>query len=351
MKNKNQLVLLLVLVAIALEASSQKENASSLPDSALAKDTFIKQTDTVTTSLNDTLHLIQTGKSSDLKIIVAKGEETTDNFKYIFPVLTLLLGIGVNKFLEYLSDKKKINKSGERWVAEIRCLEVPIRKQIEALKAFLVEHNQEKFDVPQLEIYPLLDGEVFKSLDKTELLKYIEHHKAKNYGDAVLASNKVQGFISILASHYEALKPKFDEYLKGTSAHTTSLSRNLQGLMKAFGQYGVDLEKELNGDPANDPRYKPLLDLFETHIVPYMSSGDYDVFQLEKDFFIPLIQLLGHLRQDRRIDDMTNFTSGCLNDIKGIKMEKHYFGKNVETIIGRYEKELIELPKIIAEIK
>lgn len=346
--------LLLILLTISHFSFSQKKG----PDSNTQKS--VKVVDTAKRTTTDTAKLILKDSiviankdlsNSDLKIFIQQPESGVDYFKYIFPILTLVLGIGISKLLDYISERKRIKKVGERWVAEIRYLDKPISNQIEALEKFLIEHKKEEFIVPQMNIYSGLDCEIFKSLDKSDLLKFLEKNKKKDYKEAVLSSNKIHGYISILTSHYDSMKAKFEEYLKGTSAHTTSLTQNLQLLMRAFGTYGVLLEKELNGDPINDPRYRPILDLFNAEIMPHMENGDFDIYKLKSDFFIPLIAVLGLLRQDERINELADYSSNCLNFIKGIQMEKKYLTENFETIKTFYKDELAELENVVKEVE
>ena len=333
---------------------SFSQGKDSIHKQPIKRETTIVKSKSDTTKLlfKDSLTLMKTDVDNpNVKIFIQQAPSGTDYFKYIFPILTLVLGIGINRLIDYISERKRIKKVGERWVAEIRYLQKPISNQIEALEKFLAEHKQEKFVIPKMNIYSGLDCEIFKSLDKSDLLKFLEKNKSKNYKDAVLSSNKIHGYISILTSHYESLKSKIEENLKGTSAHTSSLTQNLQSLMKAFGTYGVLLEKELKGDPIDDPRYRPILDLFNNEIMPFMKDGDFEIYKLESDFFIPLIQILGLLRHDERTNELSEYTSNCLNFIKGIKMEKRYLTENFETVESYYKEKLLELENVVKEVE
>lgn len=347
-----QSLILLLLFTFILSGYSQSKKERKIIETTSKKSTIITHTDTILQKLSDTITISESSSGqSSVKVILSKEDSSPDYFKYIFPILTLLLGIGINKALDYSKDKKRIKKSGERWVAEIRGLELPIKSQLASLRKFQLQIGKGKFEVPEMEIYPMLNGEIFKSLDKADLIKYIESFSGKNYDDSVLASNRVHGYVNILAIHHDSLKEKFEAFLEKTSEHTTLFSRHLQALMRAFGNYGVELEEELKQDPMNNPRYLPIYQLFDKHIIPFMTSGEYDVYALERDFFIPLIQILGHLRLDKKINVMSDEVSACLIEIKGIKMEKGYLEENLQNLIKRYEDDLKELPEIVKEIK
>lgn len=348
LSGSRSLLILLCLSAWGIIQAQQFPAKKKLPDSA--KKSIVK-TDTITTPIKDTIKLTHDDISNgNLKIIISKDKEDTDYMKYIFPVITLIVGIALNKGLDYLSDRKKTKKTGKRWIAELSLLNGTIFQQIEALNTFLERLKKDVDDIPPLQLYATLDGDAFKTLDKSELLRYIELFRSVDYNDAVKKSNKVVSAVNVLASHYVNLKDKFNEFLKNTSAFSTALNGDLQSLLQAFAKYGVSLEQELQGNPSNDPRYKPIADLFNAHIYPKQESGNFDVYDLKNNFFIPLMKVLGHFRQDERTFELAHYTTACLNDIHGIKAEKSYMIKNAETIRERYTKELEAIPQLLSQI-
>ncbi|MBI3139018.1 MAG: hypothetical protein HYZ15_10565 [Sphingobacteriales bacterium] len=306
--------------------------------------------DTVKANKSDTIYITKDRLVDKELRIVLEETNRPDYFKYILPILTLLLGIGINKYLDYLKDRKQIKKTGERWKAELTSLEMPITKQIQYLEDFLAEHNKEVFGVPKLSIVTSLDCEVFSSLGKTDFIKFIQSSLSKDYKDSVIFSSKVSSFISIVKSNTENVRLKFNEYLDGTSSHTTKLSLGLQELLIEFADFGVKIEKEVNGDPIQHPGYAGLLELFDNEIAPKLQTGDYDIYELEKKFFLPLFNLLGHMRLDDRTKKMADIASGCMSSIKGIKMEKKYLSENITTLISHYKDDVKDLNEILTEL-
>jgi len=101
--------------------------------------------DTVELTLKNNEELsIPVDSNSPAKIIMIQEKSKSDFFKYLFPILTLLLGIWIKEVLDKRNNKKKIKKTGERWVAELRSLEEPLIKQIEVLEEFLAEHKKRR---------------------------------------------------------------------------------------------------------------------------------------------------------------------------------------------------------------
>lgn len=334
-----------VLLLIAFQSFSQTKQ--------LPADTIRKMSGWDTTKVNfkDSFLVKATNGPLETVKVFIKDEPTKSNwFKDILPILTLLLGIFINRGIDFFATRKRTKKHGERWIAELNSLTDPITKQVEYLSAFKQEHDKEKFDIPKLNVVSILDGESFNSLDKSELIKFLEKFRHNKYEQAIRLSNRVNIFISILKNHLKNLHLKFDDYLKGTSLHTTNLSKHLQDFLQRFAYYGVQLEKELNGDPLNDPRYKPIFDLVNAEIYPYMTQGNYDIYKLENSFLVPMFQVLGQNRLDERIFPMAESVRGCINCIKGIKMEKRYFSDNLQTIIERYTEEQGQLKEILEDL-
>lgn len=114
------------------------------------------------------------------KVVMIKEKSKFDFFRYLLPIFTLLLGIYIKEVLDERSEKKKIKKSGERWVAELRSIEEPLIKQIQTLKEFNEEHKKGEFTIPRIKVFSSLNGEVFKSLDKNELIQFIQMNNEKS---------------------------------------------------------------------------------------------------------------------------------------------------------------------------
>lgn len=303
-------------------------------------------------SLKDSVTIKNKNSENITKIYLKSTEKKTDYFNYIFPIITLLLGIGINRFIDFRNDRKKIKKSGKRWLSELRVLKKPIEKQIENIDTFLIEHNnQEKYTFPRPELVSTLDCEVFITLDKSELVEFLEKFKNNKFHEAVENSSEINSFITILKSTYDNFRRVFEEYKQNVSLHTTSVSRNLQAFMKEFGIYGVLLEQELNDEPINDPRYRPILDLMDSEIAPYLDNSNYDLYKLEKDFFKPLIYILSGLRLDERTYPMLENARNCVTEIKAIRMEKHYLNINFKNIKDSYLESKDWLPDVIKTIE
>ncbi len=318
--------------------------------------------------------------SSSLNIIMMKEnkEDNTDYFKYIFPIITLLIGIGIKEYLEYRSNKKKIAKVGNRWIAEIRFLESPIKKQIDFLESLIIEKTGD-FVFPNMTLDPSLSGEIFKSLDKSDLLKYVENHKKNiliqlfkilfrkpseiqnvllifkekkrnNFEHAVKVSNTTHGFISAINHLFETVKNYYSEYKSNFSVIHNSFSENFRLFNRSLGEYEVSLKKEPLTNDEQKESYIQIMELLRVNINE-VTDQKYDIFNLEKVFFIPLLIPLNKLRIDNRTKDLIDYNSRCMTDIKKLRRENEYFIINVKNTIERYQKQLKGLKKIVEDLE
>lgn len=337
--------------SIGIKSDSLKQEKKIVQPEDTVKTKKSQKTDTIKLSFKNDI-TIPIAKDNLTKVVMVKEKTKVDWLKYLLPIFTLFLGIWVKGIIEKRSDKKKLIKSGERWIAELRSVEEPIKKQIQFLQEYSDEHKKEDFKIRNLELISSLSGEVFKSLDKNDLIKYIElNNKKTDFKEIVKISNSTHGYVSILEHLYETLRDKFNRYLTGTSKHTTSLSLSLQDFSSAFKDYGVELEKELNSDPLDDPRYRPIADLYSAQIMPYLKEGNFNPFVLRREFFLPLVDILAHLRLDPKTKGLAKAMTKGLNAIRGIELEKDYISKNLDSIITQYNKQLTGLEELINKIK
>jgi hypothetical protein len=349
---------LILFSVLAFSQDSIKIKADSLTKeknpilSDITKRKQPKANDTTILNFDKNELIIPTNQNSLTKVIMVKEKSKVDWLKYLLPLFTLFLGIWVKGFLEKRSNKNKIKKSGERWIAELRSLKEPLEQQIESLEKFQSENDTDEFEIPNLGLYSAVNGEVFKSLDKGELIKFIElKNKKLDFKQIIKVSNRTNGYISILEKLYKTINEKFDKYLARISKYTSEFNANIQAFNIAFTDYGVTLEREIGGDPINDPRYRPLADLYSKYIMPRLVDGKLNPYHLDKHFFHPILQVLSHYRLEPQTKPLLNTITSCLNSIKAIRLEKHYITENIKVLIALYQKQLDELDKITSELE
>ena len=303
--------------------------------------------DTMTVSLNSD----STNYSTNEKFILnfQQQPKKRDYVNLILPIITLLLGFFLNRGYEYFNEKRKIVRSGERWIAELQGLEEPILSQKKSLEEFLENHSIDKFEPPQLEIHQILDCEIFKSLEKSDLLKFIKTRE-KNYADVVKVSNSVHGFISSMNFIYNDITSRFNEYLENTSKHVELFNEHLKQLNQSFGMFGVAIETETGKDPMEDKVFNQMYSLFHKYISPYNETGDIELFGLQKEFIMHLSAIVATYRANKDIQKIAIHLSNCNMEIKAIRMEKRYLSENFGKVIEYLVKSKNNLDNVIKSL-
>src|ERR1017187_6077161 len=195
---KTKLTISILLLFMNTFAQLSKDSGL---DSVVPKPTTLIQHINTSTQINSDSFIIQKipEGNSTVKVLLTKKDDADGWFvKYAYPVVLVLVGIMIPLFLDSFRDRKRIRKVGERWTSEIRFLEMPITNQIEAIEKYLLIHNQNNLTFPDFQIIEGLDCEIFKSLDKSELLKFLEQNKTSNYREAVRQSNYINTYINIV---------------------------------------------------------------------------------------------------------------------------------------------------------
>lgn len=156
-------LVLLILLNFNVSASTEKNNSRGV------------KYDTISQNVAQKESVVKLNPRQDVKIILAKEVvPTPDNAKWIVPLITLILGFLLNRIYEYISSKFRVKRAGKRWVIELQNAVALIPDQIINLEEFRVKVSQDTIDKPQLSIISTIRGDIFQSLDKNDLLQYIE---------------------------------------------------------------------------------------------------------------------------------------------------------------------------------
>jgi|GEM_PF-6344934 len=286
-------------------------------------------------------------KPGDVRIYF-KTDEKKSLTPVVLPIITLLLGIGLNRGWDWLDKKKQTKKQGRRWKTELELLALPMTKEIGFINEFLEAHKAENFSIPDFTISLSLSCTAFEPLDKSELIRYVEIFKSKQYRDAINVASQVDDLINSLKHNYQLLNDKFNDYLSGVSAQTLELNEGLQDIMKYLARYGSDLERD--GHNLEDPRYMALLNLFTEEIMPYRENANYDPFRLHSVFLPQFFSITSHLRTDQRIIPMLDAARKINISIQKLKNEKFYIETNLVTIMERYTKYQIKLETVLKDL-
>lgn len=326
----------IVLLILAVSCARNNYNISNLdtvPSKKIDLDSNIKISDPNTTQIK-----------------LANPEKEVDILKYILPIFTLILGIIINRVIDRWNENKRIKKAGRRWVLELYSLRGPVGEQIENIEHFLNSQKGNSYSKSELKIHPKLELKAFESLDKIDLLDYVEKIKESNFEDSMKKVSHVNNFLPILNKQTQEIEKRFSEYLGGLSKQISDFNFNLQELMKVIG--GLEIELQASGvDPHKDSSYIGIVALIKNEIEPHKKEGSFNPFEMEKKFFLPLKSSLSKLKPANTVNEINRLVDDCLNSIKGMQLEKKYLNENFSSIKESLNKQKNVLNEIYTDLK
>ncbi len=346
-------------------------------DISKAKISIIKDENHLQPTLNETIKIELSKKPESILIkendttqaILAKEKDSTTKFTkllpLIFTVTGLIVGFLMNRFYEWYMNRKKIMKSGKRWNIELKTLEEPLKDQIKYIEEFEISVAKREWKYNSLELMTTINSQRFSSLDKNDLMDYIDNlykfpwykrlfiSEAKNqeqYNKAVKLSNHIHGFIDVLSHNFEMLNNKWNEFQDGISTTTKKLNKDMESFNIQFNT----LNFEIRNDTLkiyNKSDYSSFFNLYFQFISMLQQNPNYNMHNFQKDFLDPAIKELAKFAKDQRILPIAASISVLSNDLRAINGEKDYVLDNMKELIIRYNKSLESLSTIIEKTR
>lgn len=301
-----------------LISQNQKSNSSVTQDTARYK----FQQDTITLM----------NKPQVSQIIYAEHENKIDVLMgYLFPIIMLLLGVGIDRLVVYLSDKKRIKKIGKRWVAELKSLKTPIENQQDNFNKFIANYcdEEDEFNIPDISFHSSINGVKFESLGKEDLYEYLEEELKEK--KATEDFNKITSIISTLKATYEQLTKVLNDFKIESTSYINAYNSNLQTYIREI----LKLQSQTPMLGMSEQDFDKLKNLYQDEIDSKMPN--INVFETKNSFILPSLKLLGKYN----INDLITLNSSlmsCLDSIQGLRNEKQYIKNNIQKITATYTK-------------
>ena len=276
---------------------------------------------------NDTITFSQPTTVS--QIVYTEHKETPNVFYgIIFPIITLILGVAIDRFAQVLSDKRKMKRNGKRWKNELESCVSPIQKQIESLYSFVHDYcdNSQRYDIPSISMYPILKGTTFASLNKEDLQDYLECKK-----DSKITVQerfyKITTFVMSLEMIHQSFMEAYDSF-KQSSSHQIEVFNTVQL------NYSQLLLATASKVPAEmtEGDYIRLTELYDHAFSTYPNVN---LYNLESPFISPSLSVLSRYgkQEYKNMNDKLIEMRYCIN---GLELEKGYLKTNLLNVIEQY---------------
>lgn len=271
-------------------------------------------------------------------------------YKDILPVITLVLGLVLKELIDNWSNIKRTKKIGKRWKTELQTLVKPLERQAEEIQKCIDYRTTNPNEPPKMVSIASLECENFESLDKSELLEYINRYYLKDYQEAVSLAGQINLELSIIKSNSLLLKDTFVKGLQEIGTRHDKLTVNFQELLHALHVYKNKLFNNGGMAALEGDKFRTLDQLYGLQVLPHLNDGKFDYRVLNSDYFTPMIKELDRLSADENTHQMASSTRKCLDNVAGINMESLYLITNLGNLMRYFQQSKTDLVKLLDKL-
>lgn len=276
---------------------------------------------------NDTVTLSQPTNVS--QIVYVEHEESPNAFYgIIFPIITLILGVAIDRSAQVLIDKRKMKKNGKRWKNELESCVLPIQKQIQALSSFINDFcdNSQRYDIPDILVYPILEGKTFASLNKEDLQDYLECKKDSQI-NVQERFYKITTFVMSMEMIYKSFMEAYNSFKQSAGQQVDMFNLTQLNYSQLLLATASKVPERMTEDA-----YIRLDELFQH---AFSALPNVNLFELENTFINASLLVLNrydHL-EFKELNDRLIDMRHC---ISGLKLEKTYLKTNLLGVVEQY---------------
>ena len=259
-------------------------------------------------------------------IYVEHTKDIDKVLEYLFPIITLLLGVAIDRFLLRINEQKRIEKSGELWLVEIKALKGSLEKQINSLSYFIKSYCdvENEFDIPSIPKYETLKCEIFNSFSKKDLYDFLN---IKNKNESVQIFHKISSIISTTKDTYEQQLQYFKRSMESMSMQIDSFDVNIQN-------YRNELFLNERHRTYLKDDYKTLLTLLKSEVLEKLP--EINIFELQESFIKKSLIILSEY--DKKLcSELLIILMECQKNIQALKNEKYYCKNNFNNAVRLYK--------------
>lgn len=331
---------IIIILLVALSYLYVEAKDSTTIERAITKK-YTTQVDTIK-FVNDTAWIAEKPKVSH---IVYADNSSSSNFigEYIFPIFMLLLGIGIDRFIIWRSDKKKIRTTAKRWMAELRVSQTHISKQQKSLMSFISTYCDitDAMEIPNIAVYSGANGARFNALAKEDLYEYLENKKGV---DCNVVFDKICSIIFTLELTQKQLVDQLAEFRSNGSKLIEQYNLNIQ-------QYRTHLFDVLSHSGDDGMKREDAKKLSDIYAIVFQEEGRLcNVFRSKEEFINPSIKILTKYKTNEITIQMIHILTTCSDIIVEMKNEKIYIKKNFEHCYNIYVDTVLAVKYVLEQL-
>lgn len=289
-------------------------------------------------------------KSNQPQITIQNNipESKNDYFSAIIPIITLILGFGLNKWYENRTSKRKLKKAGAEWCEHFIQLKEPLISQTERLSEYIPLNDENHFEIQDPFFSIRLDCQEFSTLDDKALIHFLNSGANKlDYRNSVIVAGQLKDIVKLIEHNTKVYKDQIKIMQTEVSTHITSISPLLNDFKILVSRYWDHVNSEYAESDPIMVEAKKMYDLMRTHILPHLDNGEFDLFKMADEFVKPFFNTTFVDRENPSVIEFSMKLNSIDMHIKAIRMEKKYFRIILEKILKSYQEQLKSVSEMI----
>lgn len=275
-------------------------------------------------------------------------EAQTDYLSAIISIVSLVLGFILNKWYDNYMNKKKLKEIGTQWAEHFIQLKEPLEKQIEKLTEYIPLNDENHFEITDPFFNIRLDCKEFSGLDDKGLIYHLNSGKNKlSYKESVAFAGQIKDVIKLIERNSIYYKDQITIMTTEVSNHISMINPLLNEFKILVVQYWDYANTEFTGIDFRMDEAIKMQELMQTHILPLIDSGEFDLFKIGDEFVRPFMEACYIDRENPIMENILRLLNSIDMHIKAIRMEKKYYRIKLEKVLKNYKEQLNSVSEMI----
>jgi len=237
-------------------------------------------------------------------------------FSDVLPIITLVLGIFLGRWLDRFDKRKRDRKAITDLITELELLKEPLGNQLARVDEFVESLNDPHKTTPKFTSVISLNLERIKGLDRPGIVDFLERRVKSRVKALELANDLFLG-CDVFSHHHSQLSHIVQGYVDKCSPLFDEFEERANELLRCCARLMASIEATGN-DPGQDPYVSRLLEFVD------VLKGVKDLGTAKELVHEPLVEHNAQHRTDVRMNEVSELNSRILRIAALIEKEAEY---------------------------
>lgn len=257
--------------------------------------------------------------------ILGAPETLWDFLGKSFPILTLVIGIYLNRWIAKSDKRRKDAKSFNDLVTEVELLEEPVRKQSESVRTLIENLEEKQFITPKFSSVLQLNLNRISLLDRLGIVDHLQMVSGSRL-IAIKRANALFLGCDGITIRYQQLQEIVNDYVSTSGSQFEQWRAHANEQLRVISTLMVEVERD-GRNWADDPLISGAIELTKDCL-----TMDADVLEIKEKVHNPLMHLYAKYRADLRTPELARLNSLALHSIMAIERERFYARSKLEQV-------------------